>query len=530
MSRSLHDKWTRAQSEVVGVALLVGVFALLALLVGTVVIGNVTNQASDEPLAEINTSATAENLTLTHGGGDGFEETAITVILRQNGDETRYGLDSFTENRGSDTARFSAGERWVRSHTLTTGLARVLVVHEPSNAVVHDEQIVVPAAPNREPVAAFEYSPEAPGTNESITFDASDSYDSDGSISSYEWDFGDEATTTGRVVNHSYTSPGEYDVILAVTDDEGARNTSLRTVVANDPPDAALAVDCPGRECTFDASNSTDDGTIENHTWNFDDGNTTTTTGSAVDYTYDSDGIYNVTVTVTDTLGGTDTVARTVTVDTTEPSVTNATLADDDGDGFVTSGDNITISANVLDPIAGAENVTANASAFDAGTVTLRKNVSGIYTGTATVGTNATEGNRSVMITATDTAGNTAAATTGTLTVDTTPPTIETFDVIDDGSIELLFGFIPVWVEQYQITWAVDDPNLANTTVTVRNSAIVSVYPGEAGTETYEQLGFENTQYVITIESRDAAGNTVCQNVTDGSDGIDPTDSQYDSC
>ncbi|QSG15668.1 PKD domain-containing protein [Halapricum desulfuricans] len=235
MSRSLHDKWTRAQSEVVGVALLVGVFALLALLVGTVVIGNVTDQASNEPLAEINTSATAENLTLTHGGGDGFEETAITVILRQNGDETRYGLESFTENRGSDTARFSAGERWVRSHTLTTGLARVLVVHEPSNAVVHDEQIVVPAAPNREPVAAFEYSPEAPGANESITFNASDSYDGDGNITSYEWDFngdGSTTTTTEPVINHTYDSGDTYNVTLTVIDDDGATNTTAETVPA----------------------------------------------------------------------------------------------------------------------------------------------------------------------------------------------------------------------------------------------------------------------------------------------------------
>jgi len=134
----------RAQSEVVGVALLVGVFALLALLVGTVVIGNVTDQARGDPLAEINASATAENLTLTHSGGDSFDETAITVILRQDGDETRYGLESFTETRGTDTARFSPGERWTRNHTLQTGLTRVLVVHRPSNTVVHDETIEIP--------------------------------------------------------------------------------------------------------------------------------------------------------------------------------------------------------------------------------------------------------------------------------------------------------------------------------------------------------------------------------------------------
>ena len=528
MSLSPHDRRTRAQSEVVGVALLVGVFALLALLVGTIVIGNVTNQASDEPLAEINASATAENLTLTHGGGDGFEETAITVILRQNGDETRYGLDSFTENRGSDTARFSAGERWVRSHTLTTGLARVLVVHEPSNAVVHDEQIVVPAAPNREPVAAFEYSPEAPGTNESITFNASDSYDGDGNITSYEWDFNGDGATTGRVVNYTYTSPGEYDVILAVTDNDGAQNTSVRTVVANDPPNATLAVDCTGRECTFDASNSTDDGTIANHTWNFDNGNTTTTTSSAVDYTYDSDGIYNVTVTVTDTLSGTDTAARTVTVDTTEPSVTNATLSDDDGDSFVTSGDSITISATVSDVTSGIKSVTASASAFDAGSsIELTDdNNNETYTATVTVGSSPIEGNQSVTISVIDSSGNQNNTTTNPLTIDTTAPQITTFDVNDQST----FGFF-FWFEAYEIEWFTNDSHLSSTTVYVnRTGSMADSYTGSSGSTTYTQLGFPDTEYTIKVVAVDEAGNRACRVVTDQSDGLGPDESQYGSC
>jgi len=140
------DNTIRAQSEVVGVALLVGVFALLALLVGTVVIGNATDQASDEPLVDLNASATGPNLILTHGGGDGLEATDVTVVVRQNSDEKRYGLRTdFTEVRGNDTARFSPGERWVlQDHNLSAGLARVFVVHESSNGVIHDETVEVP--------------------------------------------------------------------------------------------------------------------------------------------------------------------------------------------------------------------------------------------------------------------------------------------------------------------------------------------------------------------------------------------------
>jgi chitinase len=38
---------------------------------------------------------------------------------------------------------------------------------------------------------------------------------------SYDWDFGDETTATGSVVNHSYALPGTFTVVLIVTDDGG---------------------------------------------------------------------------------------------------------------------------------------------------------------------------------------------------------------------------------------------------------------------------------------------------------------------
>lgn len=134
----------RAQSEVVGVALLVGVFALLATLVGVVVIGNVTEQASDEPLVNLNVSATADELVLVHGGGDALDVDEVTVLVRQDGDETRYDLSNFNETRESDSGQFSPGKRWQRNHSRSAGTARVLVAHGPSNAVIFDETITVP--------------------------------------------------------------------------------------------------------------------------------------------------------------------------------------------------------------------------------------------------------------------------------------------------------------------------------------------------------------------------------------------------
>jgi PKD repeat protein len=70
-----------------------------------------------------------------------------------------------------------------------------------------------------------------------VTFDASASNDADGSIASYEWDFGDGETATGESVTHAYDAAGDYDVTLTVTDDDGATDTATQTVSVSEPAD-----------------------------------------------------------------------------------------------------------------------------------------------------------------------------------------------------------------------------------------------------------------------------------------------------
>lgn len=56
-------------------------------------------------------------------------------------------------------------------------------------------------------------------------FDASQSFDMDGEIVSYDWDFDDSSTATGELVNHAFV-PGQYIVTLTTTDDDGATSTA----------------------------------------------------------------------------------------------------------------------------------------------------------------------------------------------------------------------------------------------------------------------------------------------------------------
>jgi PKD repeat protein len=73
---------------------------------------------------------------------------------------------------------------------------------------------------NKPPVASFVCEQANPLAGESTDFNASASYDSDGSITKYAWDFGDLTSGANMVTNHFYKAPGDYKVKLTVTDDK----------------------------------------------------------------------------------------------------------------------------------------------------------------------------------------------------------------------------------------------------------------------------------------------------------------------
>lgn len=85
---------------------------------------------------------------------------------------------------------------------------------------------ITPETPNEPPVASFTYSPLDPQVNDTVTFDASSCSDTDGTIVSYLWDFGDGDTSTTQNPTHAYDQEGAYIVTLTVTDDDGLTDTA----------------------------------------------------------------------------------------------------------------------------------------------------------------------------------------------------------------------------------------------------------------------------------------------------------------
>jgi PKD repeat protein len=137
------------------------------------------------------------------------------------------------------------------------------------------------------------------------------SADEDGSVVSWRWEFGDGAGSSERNPSHTYNEPGRYDVLLVVTDDDGAaagktHRAEPKGPAGNEPPHADFEVRCErGLVCTFEDRSKDDDGTIVSWQWSFGDGSSSGEQNPT--HTYSARGRYEVLLTVTDDDGGSKT-------------------------------------------------------------------------------------------------------------------------------------------------------------------------------------------------------------------------------
>ncbi len=181
------------------------------------------------------------------------------------------------------------------------------------------------------PVANFTYSPFIPTELDNVTFDASASYDSDGSIVNYTWDFGDGNIGYGKIVTHRYALDGNYTVRLTVYDNDGAWDIMERGIfVANIPPVANFSFSplqpIVGQIIQFNDSSYDPDGDIYIWRWDFGDG-TILEGGTKYQnptHAYTKDGVFNVTLTVTDNDYASSNITKQIVVlDIYPPEISN---------------------------------------------------------------------------------------------------------------------------------------------------------------------------------------------------------------
>jgi PKD repeat protein len=190
--------------------------------------------------------------------------------------------------------------------------------------------LTVNPIPNQAPYADFYFTPQEPYVNEVVTF-TSNSYDPDGHIVLYEWDFNNDGyyEETGQTTTHVFTEPGVKRVGHRVTDDDGATDVMYKTVEVleeppiNIPPTAYFTYSpenpVEGETVTFDATDSYDpDGHIIRYEWRFE-GEEYHEEPAITTHVFDEDGTYYVHLRVTDNEGATDTTHRLIEVEEEEP-------------------------------------------------------------------------------------------------------------------------------------------------------------------------------------------------------------------
>jgi probable HAF family extracellular repeat protein len=85
--------------------------------------------------------------------------------------------------------------------------------------------------PNQAPAASFTLTSARGLLPLTVAVDASGSRDADGSITAYQWDFGDGGTTTGMTAQHTFVKSGRFEIELSVTDDDSAVATTSHAVI-----------------------------------------------------------------------------------------------------------------------------------------------------------------------------------------------------------------------------------------------------------------------------------------------------------
>jgi parallel beta-helix repeat protein len=151
--------------------------------------------------------------------------------------------------------------------------------------------------------------------NDSIIFDASTSYDTDGEIIFYKWTFPPDTSVINEISSsHSFEKEGTYTINLVVIDNDGSSNSINKTIVirseSNRPPVAITDghySGLKGKTIIFDGSGSydPDNGDTINPLWDFGDGDNES--GFVSYHVYKKPGNYSVSLTVTDQYGQSDT-------------------------------------------------------------------------------------------------------------------------------------------------------------------------------------------------------------------------------
>lgn len=226
---------------------------------------------------------------------------------------TSIGADTWTWNFGDNTTESNI---YSPVHTYTAVGTYIVTLNVHNNVTgcdhVKTETIII-----AEEYAIFNASLLELCKNTPTVFTATSAH-AIPDIASYDWDFGDGTMPhgTGAIASHTYTLAGAFTCTLIITDVNGCKDTLVKNnYIKVNGPTANFIPSIPGT-CLNAAINFTDqsvgDGThpITEWKWEYGDGQFDILSSPPFSHTFNSTGIFGVTLIVKDSYGCTDSIVK----------------------------------------------------------------------------------------------------------------------------------------------------------------------------------------------------------------------------
>ena len=198
-------------------------------------------------VVKIELNGSSNSITITQGTAIELAATASAVRTKQSGlgrtvSRIEYAIDTpiwksdaaiveLTEHDGSLSSGVEVVKGQIDTSTLATGQHILFVrAYDGNGKVGVPGATFITVSQNNSPTPEFSHQ----CTELKCDFDATASSDSDGDIVSYQWDFNDGNEATGQTVSHTFSSAGDKNVTLTITDNSGstAEKSAALTVTA----------------------------------------------------------------------------------------------------------------------------------------------------------------------------------------------------------------------------------------------------------------------------------------------------------